>query len=113
MFIIYSFGSFLQWGPEDNYVGASIRLCKKSTDLDDGRIGIYIGNDGKKYPTICIEGYEWISCNLNETKYQNGEWIHGFNEGVYTPISNTDWSTLTKGGMCYYNDIVDMGGNAV
>jgi uncharacterized protein (TIGR02145 family) len=84
--------------------GLSIRPVKDSTILSDGESGIYIGNDGKVYRTICIGGLEFVADNIFETKYRNGDWIHGFDGGVYTPISNTDWAALTTEGMCVYND---------
>jgi hypothetical protein len=76
------------WGGINKKAGEAIRLLKDSTTLTHGQIGTYIGNDGKVYPTICIGTQEWLACNLNETKYQNGDWITGFDGGVYTPISN-------------------------
>ena len=84
--------------------GQSIRLMKDTTTLLNGETGNYIGNDGKVYRTICIGTQEWLADNLNETKYRNGDWINGFNGGVYTPIDNSTWSSLTTEAMCYYND---------
>ncbi len=91
-------------GATDAKNGASIRLVKDSTVLSHGQTGSYIGNDGKVYGTICINGVEYLSRNLNETKYRNGDWITGYNGGVYTPIGNAAWAALTSEAMCYYND---------
>ena len=51
----------------------SIRLLKDSTTLSNGQSGIYIGNNGKIYRTICIGSQEWLADNLCETKYRNGD----------------------------------------
>ena len=84
--------------------GLSIRLIKDSTTLTNGQTGTYTGNDGKTYRTICIGTQEWLADNLAETKYRNGDWIHGYDGGVYTPISNSAWNALTTEAMCFYND---------
>lgn len=89
----------------NNYkAGTSIRLVKDSTTLTHGQTGTYIGNDGRPYRTICIGTQEWLAENLAETKYRNGDWIHGYENGVYTPISTSVWAALTTEGMCLYND---------
>ena len=77
---------------------------------DSGTPTTAIGNDGKVYPCVTIGTQTWTVANSNETKYRNGDYIHGFDGGVYTPISNSDWAALTSEGMCYYNDVVDHGG---
>ena len=87
--------------------GESIRLLKDSTTLVNGQTGIYVGNDGKIYSTICIGTQEWVANNLVETKYGNGDYIHGYDGGVYAPISNANWSALTTDGMCCYNDDIN------
>jgi len=84
--------------------GYSIRLLKDATTLSDGETGTYTGNDGKVYRTICIGTQEWLADNLCETKYRNGDWITGYDSGVYTPISDAAWAALTTEAMCAYND---------
>lgn len=84
--------------------GFSIRLVKNTTTLTDGQSGTYTGNDGKVYRTICIGTQEWLADNLAETKFRNGDYIHGYEGGVYAPISNENWAALTTEGMCFYND---------
>ena len=84
--------------------GKSLRLLKDSTTLTNGQSGIYIGNDDKIYRTICIGSQEWVADNLFETKYRNKDWVHGYDNGVYTPISNSDWANLSTEGMCIYSD---------
>lgn len=80
--------------------GNSIRLLYTGA----GTPTSYTGNDGKVYPVVLIGTQYWLAENLNETKYRNGDWITGFDNGVYTPISSANWAALTTEGMCYYND---------
>ena len=84
--------------------GYSVRLIKTTTTLTHGQTGIYTGNDGKVYRTICIGTQEWVADNLCETKFRNGDWIPGFDGGVYTPFSNAAWAALTTGALCAYNN---------
>lgn len=77
--------------------GVSIRLRKLRTDLLDGQIGIYIGNDKQVYNTICIDGVEWLSENLRETKYKSGDTIPNVTNGI-------TWATLRTGALCAYNN---------
>jgi len=108
----YSYNYHTQFsinGMQDNpclfSTGNSIRLCNPSTLLTDGSIGTYIQNDGSILNTVVINGVEWLSENLRETKYRNNSWIHGFDGGIYTPISNEEWAGNTNEGMlCAYND---------
>jgi len=93
----------LGWVPPKE-VGTSLRLIKDSTTLSNGETSTYTGNDGKIYNTICIGTQEWLSENLAETKYNNGDWIAGFDGGTYTPISDVAWEALTTGALCAYDD---------
>jgi len=107
-------GAYFGWLRNDDQVfveqddaiinGNCIRLLRSSTSLTDGQTGTYVGNDGKIYRTICIGTQEWLADNLAETKYRNGNWITGFDGGVYTPISNAAWAAKTTEAMCVYND---------
>lgn len=67
----------------------------------------YTGNDGKVYPVVLIGTQYWIAANLSETKYRNGDWITGYDGGVYTPISNAAWAALTTEAMCAYDDDIN------
>ena len=90
-----------------NTNGFSARAIKDSTTLTHGQTGTYTGNDGKVYRTICIGTQEWLADNLAETKFRNGDWISGFDGGVYTPISNANWVLRGTSGeslMCAYLD---------
>ena len=84
--------------------GFALRPIKTTTTLTHGQTGTYTGNDGKVYRTICIGTQEWVADNLCETKYRNGDWIPGFDGGVYTPFSNAAWAALTTGALCAYNN---------
>lgn len=94
-------------GTERMKTGHNIRILKDSTTLTHGQTGVYIGNDGKVYRTICIGTQEWLADNLAETKYANGDWIDGFNGGVYTPVDNATWAAASTGMLCCYNDDLD------
>jgi len=78
--------------------GFSIRLLKNSTILDHGETSTYIGNDGKIYNTICIGTQEWISGNLAETKYRNGD-------DIPEVTSNAEWAALVTSARCSYHNI--------
>lgn len=58
-------------GVSGNNWGFPIRLIKDSTTLSHGEFGIYTGNDGKIYRTICIGTQEWLADNLAETEYRD------------------------------------------
>lgn len=77
--------------------GEPIRLLKDSTTLTDGQTGIYTGNDGKVYRTICIGTQEWLADNLAETKYRNGD-------DILEVTDNAAWVALTSGALCAYDN---------
>ena len=77
--------------------GISVRLIKDSTTLKHGQAGIYTGNDGRVYKTICIGTQEWMSENLAETKYRDGS-------SIPEVTDNTAWSNLVTGALCAYNN---------
>lgn len=73
--------------------------------LPDGLISEkYTGNNGNKYDLTKIDNRIWLADNLAETKYRNGDWIKGFDGGVYTPISNATWAAATTAMCCVYDD---------
>jgi len=61
-------------------------------------------NNGEVIPCVTIGTQTWTSVNSTETKYQNGEYITGYDGGVYTPISNEAWAALETEAMCFYDD---------
>ena len=76
--------------------GNSIRLVKNVTTLSDGETGIYIGNDGKAYPTICIGTQEWLQVNLEETKWRDGTSIP---QVGWDAAGNAEWIAATSAAM--------------
>ena len=90
--------------------GISVRLVADATGVPDGTLTKYTGNNNIEYSAIAINGLYWLTENINETNYRNGDWIHGFDEGVYTPISNAAWAALETEAMCYYDDDETLGG---
>lgn len=77
--------------------GYSVRLIKDSTTLSHGETGTYTGNDGKIYNTICIGTQEWLSDNLAETKYRNGN-------SIPEVTDDATWAALETGAWCAYNN---------
>ena len=92
-----SLSFFYQYPGGNKKWGASLRLVKESTDLSNGQEGIYVGNDGKVYRTICIGTQEWLADNLSETRYRNGDLIPNVTD-------SSTWSGLTTGARCFYDN---------
>lgn len=103
VYMNYNISTFFR-GNDPKYVGYGLRLVKDSTVLSHGETSTMTGNDGKVYRTICVGTQEWLADNLAETKFRNGDWITGFDGGVYTLISDVDWAAKTTEAMCVYND---------
>lgn len=93
----YIYSAFPVNSASNKYNGFSIRLLKSSTTLSHGQTGTYTGNDGKLYRTICINGVEYLSENLAETKYRNGDPIPEVTD-------NATWAGLTTGARCVYGN---------
>ncbi len=79
-----------------NY-GLSIRIIKDSTTLSHGQAGVYTGNDGKLYKTICIGTQEWTTTNLTETQFRNGD-------AISTVTDAATWAALNTPAKCAYNN---------
>ena len=95
---ITNIGDMLGFGNINATSGCSIRLVKDATTLAHGETGTYIGNDGKEYKTICIDGLEILSENLAETQFANGD-------PIPEVIDGSAWAALETAGMCaLYND---------
>lgn len=75
-----------------------LRLVKDTTTLNHGQQGIYVGNDGKRYRTICIGSQEWLADNLCETKWRDGTPIANYLNGdvYHTCLSFYFDSNLTE-----------------
>jgi uncharacterized protein (TIGR02145 family) len=53
--------------------------------------------DGNFYPSIVINGQEWMQQNLVVTKYRNGD-------PIPTGLNNTTWQNTTAGAYAIYNN---------
>ncbi len=53
--------------------------------------------DGNFYPSIIINGQEWMQKNLSVSKYRNGD-------NILTGLNNTNWNSTTSGAYSIYND---------
>lgn len=73
--------------------GSSIRLLY----VGSGTPTEYIGNDGKTYNVVQIGTQYWISENLEETQYRNGD-------GIAFVEDNALWASLNYGAGCVYNN---------
>ena len=93
------FEEYLGYGQSIKEQGSPIRLLKDSTDLEDGEIGTYTGNDGKSYRTICIGTQEWLAVNLCETKFRDGS-------SIYYESENSSWKALTTSAYCAYGNLI-------
>jgi len=60
-----------------------------------------IDADGNVYNTVTIGTQVWMAENLKTTKYRNGDPIPNV-------IDDKEWSSLTKGAYCYYNNDVNI-----
>lgn len=80
-------------GATFNEIGGSIRLVKSNTNLHHNEAGQYIGNDGKKYRTICLGTQEWLADNLAETLFRDMTEIPNITD-------NTEWSLMTTPARC-------------
>lgn len=93
--------------------GQSIRLVRPATLaellLADGTACTnYVGNDLKQYATVKIGTQVWTTSNLAESKFRNGNYIPGFDNGVYTIFTNSAWDNLTSAGVCVFNNNVNL-----
>ena len=88
---------------QDKKFGLSIRLVSDATGIPDGTTTIYEGNDGKFYNAVAINGLYWLSENLAETEYRNGD-------PIPTVEDATTWAGLLTGAKCAYdNDYTNVG----
>lgn len=78
--------------------GGSAALVKDSTSLTNGQTGTCVGNDGKRYTSICLGTTEYVF-HIAETKYRNMDTVsyHGAGADFYT---NTEWYSLTTEACC-------------
>jgi len=89
----YLFDSnYLNQTNPDKKTGSSLRLIKDVTSVIPGG---YTGNNGLQYTSVIIDTQEWLSENLTETQYRNGD-------SIPNVTNNTDWSLLSTGAICTY-----------
>lgn len=93
-------------GSGSQRIGVTLRPVKISTSLTNGQTGLYVGNDGKVYQTICIGTQEFLSSALCETRFRDGSIIpwHGATPASY--FTNSEWNTLLTAGLCAYQNIL-------
>ena len=96
--------TFIPSVPSPRGQGLSIRLIKESTTLTNGQLGTYVGFNGIIYRTVCIGTQEWLSSDLAETRYQNGEYILEIRDGDAWSGGTTCGLTGTTGGYSAYNN---------
>ena len=82
---------------ENHVNGSYIRLIIDTPIEINGNNAIYVGNDLTRYNCVLINGIWWLAENLVETKYKDGSIIP-------TVTDNTEWSGLTTGAVCAYNN---------
>lgn len=100
-------------GYDDFFTGYSIRLVRQATPAelllaDATACANYVGNDLKQYTTTKIGTQVWTTSNLAETKFRNGNYIPGFDNGLYTIFTNSEWNNLTSAGVCAFNNNVNL-----
>jgi hypothetical protein len=90
--------------PLEEKHGFSITAIKDVTTLSNGQSGLYYGNDGKIYRTICINNQEFIADPLCETLFRDLSPIpwHGATPANY--FTNAEWEALTTPGVCVYQN---------
>jgi len=93
----YYNGANSGYGFYNKHYGVPIRLLNPSTSLQNGETGIYIGNNGYVYPTVCIGTQEWITVNLAETLFRDLSVIPEVTD-------NAAWSVLSTPALCAYNN---------
>ena len=99
-FRLYTHSTGLERYSYEKEFGLSVRLVKDATGIADGVTTIYTGNDGKLYMAVVINELYWLTQNLKETKYRNGDTIP-------VEIDNTNWRNLTTGARCVYDNDED------
>jgi len=86
-------------------LGYSVRLCRELISgeelLTDGTyVADYVGNDLKTYKAVKIGSLVWTAENLAETLYNDLSPIPNVTD-------NTEWSVLTTGARCAYDNNED------
>jgi uncharacterized protein (TIGR02145 family) len=79
------------------FLGLSIRLCRTAPGIANGVKGFYTGNNLRIYRTVVLNQVEWLSENLAETKFRNGDTIPEI-------TSNSAWNAATTSALCAYGN---------
>lgn len=79
----------------------SLRLVRNNTNLSNGESGVYLGNNGKLYRTICIGTQEWLAENLKETKFRNGDTIPEVTSTDDWDVHNYAYNITSGNGYAY------------
>ncbi|HPG40217.1 MAG TPA: FISUMP domain-containing protein [bacterium] len=88
----------LQVSGEDiaTYIQQDVQIVSNTTINVDVEL-IVTDIDGNIYKTVKIGEQWWMAENLQVTHYRNGDPIPNVTD-------NTEWTTLTDGAYCYYNN---------
>ena len=75
-----------------------LQACSKSDSSNDSNSVVsVIDADGNSYEVVNICNQTWTKTNLKVSHYRNGDVIPQVTDAA-------QWSTLTTGGWCYYED---------
>jgi uncharacterized protein (TIGR02145 family) len=86
-------------GVEQEYSITGNIIEKKILEGSFGGAGTVTDIDGNVYTTVTIGSQVWMVENLKTTRYSNGD-------AIPNVIDGTQWSTLTTGAYCNYNNDV-------
>jgi len=75
----------------------SWKVLEEFEELRGDNIMFQVRADGDSFETVVIDTFIWTTKNLNVSKYKNGDLIPEVNDP-------TEWSKLTKGAWCYYDN---------
>ena len=101
IYLILSFIIFFSCGKDDKNGEQNNTIVQDSVTFNpDLTYGSITDIDGNVYRTILIGTQTWMAENLRTTRYQNGDLISQVTD-------NTEWSSLTSGAFCNYNNSID------
>ena len=86
-------------GTNQYNAGYSIRFVKDATGQADGTTGFYVGNNGRLYRTVVVNGLSWLADNLAETVMRDGS-------AFLERPDATEWNNDLSQAYCFFaNDI--------
>jgi hypothetical protein len=77
--------------------GHPVRLVRRSPIIAENESGFYVGNNGRVYRTIRLNGIEWMADDLAETLFRDGSLIPEV-------TVNSAWYPLTSPALCVYDN---------